>query len=229
MVQSNVRSSFVRNQTTENGIWWLVLWCMAAGHIDTTECWPLRSDSTWHGFKTSITSTCILTRSKSLCWLRDGKRRHHERLWYSGQHRGEILDEHGIVVEKTGPYNLLFLLASVSIRPKHWACCVLWLTSTCVRPEPACEKHAAVSVSWRPEFYENMRIQELAQNIHKLMFTTICRIWCIAHLKCCRRWYDSICCVPERAARYDRRSVPDEMVGRINANMILPYPPGVPW
>ncbi len=20
-------------------------------HIDTTECWPLRSDSTWHGFK----------------------------------------------------------------------------------------------------------------------------------------------------------------------------------
>ncbi|NYY74617.1 hypothetical protein DMH88_13500 [Escherichia coli] len=32
----------------------------------------------------------------------------------------KFLDERGIVVEKTGPYNLLFSLVLASIKPKQW-------------------------------------------------------------------------------------------------------------
>ena len=36
----------------------------------------------------------------------------------------KFLDERGIVVEKTGPYNLLFLLVLASIKPRQWDYCV---------------------------------------------------------------------------------------------------------
>ncbi len=35
----------------------------------------------------------------------------------------KFLDERGVVVEKTGPYNLLFCSVLVSIKPGRWGCC----------------------------------------------------------------------------------------------------------
>ena len=60
----------------------------------------------------------------------------------------KYLDEHGIVVEKTGPYNLLFLF-SIGIDKTKALSLLRALTDfkRAFRPEPACEKHAAVSVS----------------------------------------------------------------------------------
>ncbi len=49
----------------ESDGWFFDVW--QPEHIDGPECWPLRSDSAWHGFKTSITNTCTSTRSKSRC------------------------------------------------------------------------------------------------------------------------------------------------------------------
>ncbi len=59
----------------------------------------------------------------------------------------KYLDEHGIVVEKTGPYNLLFLFSIGIDKTKALepAACADRL-QTRVRPEPAGEKHAAVAV-----------------------------------------------------------------------------------
>ncbi|RFP40607.1 lysine decarboxylase LdcC, partial [Klebsiella oxytoca] len=80
-----------------------------------------------------------------------------------------------------------------------------------------------------PEFYENMRIQELAQNIHKL----------IVHHNLPDLMYrafevlPTMVMTPYAAFQKELHGMTeevylDEMVGRINANMILPYPPGVP-
>ncbi|MGQ7190020.1 hypothetical protein ACUODJ_49105, partial [Escherichia sp. HC-CC] len=39
----------IKRLRTESDGWFFDVW--QPDHIDTTECWPLRSDSTWHGFK----------------------------------------------------------------------------------------------------------------------------------------------------------------------------------
>ena len=60
----------------------------------------------------------------------------------------KYLDEHGIVVEKTSPYNLLFLF-SIGIDKTKALSLLRALTDfqTRLRSEPAGEEHAAVAVS----------------------------------------------------------------------------------
>ncbi len=79
-----------------------------------------------------------------------------------------------------------------------------------------------------PEFYENMRIQDLAQNIHKL----------IEHHNLPDLMFRAFEVLPsmvmtphaafQKSCTVRRKKYLEEMVGRVNANMILPYPPGVP-
>ncbi|MFP1482673.1 hypothetical protein ACLB1S_02455 [Escherichia coli] len=51
----------------------MVLSLWQPDHIDTTECWPLRSDSTWHGFKNIDNEHMYLYRSKVTWRLRGWK------------------------------------------------------------------------------------------------------------------------------------------------------------
>lgn len=80
-----------------------------------------------------------------------------------------------------------------------------------------------------PDFYRNMRIQTLAQGIHKLIrqhdlprlmlkaFDVLPESKMTPHQAFQRQ-------VQGRVETVDIR----ELVGRVSANMILPYPPGVP-
>ncbi|MOA03231.1 Lysine decarboxylase, inducible [compost metagenome] len=80
-----------------------------------------------------------------------------------------------------------------------------------------------------PEFYEDMRIQELAQNIHNL----------VKHHNLPDLMYRAFEVLPAmvmnpfQAFQKELHGEVEEvyledMVGKVNANMILPYPPGVP-
>ena len=90
-------------------------------------------------------------------------------------------------MEKTGPYNLLFLF-SIGIDKTKALSLLRALTDFKRAFDLNLRVKNMLPSLYRedPEFYENMRIQELAQNIHKLI---------VHH-------------IPERAARYDRRSLP---------------------
>lgn len=80
-----------------------------------------------------------------------------------------------------------------------------------------------------PDFYRNMRIQDLAQGIHKLIrkhdlpglmlraFDTLPEMIMTPH----QAWQRQIKGEVETIAL-------EQLVGRVSANMILPYPPGVP-
>ncbi len=82
----------------------------------------------------------------------------------------KFLDERGVVVEKTGPYNLLFLF-SIGIDKTRAMGLLRGLT----------EFKRAYDLNLRvknmlpdlyaedPDFYRNMRIQDLAQGIHRLI------------------------------------------------------------
>lgn len=79
------------------------------------------------------------------------------------------------------------------------------------------------------DFYRNMRIQDLAQGIHKLIrkhdlpglmlraFDTLPEMIMTPH----QAWQRQIKGEVETIAL-------EQLVGRVSANMILPYPPGVP-
>ncbi len=49
----------------ESDGWFFDVW--QPEHIDGAECWPLRSDSAWHGFKNIDNEHMYSTRSKSRC------------------------------------------------------------------------------------------------------------------------------------------------------------------
>ena len=82
----------------------------------------------------------------------------------------KFLDERGVVVEKTGPYNLLFLF-SIGIDKTKALSLLRALTDFKRAFDLNLRVKNMLPSLYRedPEFYENMRIQELAQNIHKLI------------------------------------------------------------
>ena len=144
--------------------------------------------------------------------------------------KAKFLDERGIVVEKTGPYNLLFLF-SIGIDKTKAMGLLRGLT----------EFKRSYDLNLRiknmlpdlyaedPDFYRNMRIQDLAQGIHKLIrkhdlpglmlraFDTLPEMIMTPH----QAWQRQIKGEVETIAL-------EQLVGRVSANMILPYPPGVP-
>ncbi|WP_446728580.1 Orn/Lys/Arg family decarboxylase, partial [Pantoea septica] len=142
----------------------------------------------------------------------------------------KFLDERGIVVEKTGPYNLLFLF-SIGIDKTRAMSVLRGLT----------EFKRAYDLNLRvknmlpdlyaedPDFYRNMRIQTLAQGIHQLIrqhdlprlmlkaFDVLPEMKMTPHQAFQQQ-------VQGRVETVDLK----QLVGRVSANMILPYPPGVP-
>ncbi|RND22513.1 lysine decarboxylase LdcC, partial [Vibrio cholerae] len=81
----------------------------------------------------------------------------------------KYLDEHGIVVEKTGPYNLLFLF-SIGIDKSKAMQLLRGLTEFKRGYDLNLTIRTMLPSLYRedPAFYEGMRIQELAQGIHDL-------------------------------------------------------------
>ncbi|CZF87149.1 Lysine decarboxylase, inducible [Grimontia marina] len=142
----------------------------------------------------------------------------------------KFLDERGIVVEKTGPYNLLILFLIGIDKSKAMQLLRgltefkrgydLNLTIRSILPSLYKED---------PSFYEGMSIQELAQGIHDLT-----KKYALPELM-----YKAFDVLPEMkvtphaAWQKELRGKTEEvllneMVNRVSANMILPYPPGVP-
>ena len=142
----------------------------------------------------------------------------------------KYLDERGIVVEKTGPYNLLFLF-SIGIDKTKAMSLLRGLTDF----KRAYDLNLRVKnmlpdlYAEDPDFYRNMRIQELAAGIHRLI--------CQHELP--RLMQQAFDVLPEMKLtphqmfqEQVRGNVEtcelDQLVGKVAANMILPYPPGVP-
>ncbi|EAA1592762.1 lysine decarboxylase CadA, partial [Shigella sonnei] len=159
----------IKRLRTESDGWFFDVW--QPDHIDTTECWPLRSDSTWHGFKNIDNEHMYLDPIK-VTLLTPGMEKDGtmSNFGIPASIVAKYLDEHGIVVEKTGPYNLLFLF-SIGIDKTKALSLLRALTDFKRAFDLNLRVKNMLPSLYRedPEFYENMRIQELAQNIHKLI------------------------------------------------------------
>lgn len=219
----------IKRLEAESDSWFFDVW--QPENIDTTECWKLDPSDTWHGFKNMDDNHMYLDPIK-VTLLTPGMNKEGE-LEESGIPASlvaKFLDERGIVVEKTGPYNLLFLF-SIGIDKSKAMQLLRGLTEFKRGYDLNLTIKSFLPSLYNedPSFYEGMRVQELAQAIHDLT-----KKYNLPELM-----YKAFDVLPEmkvtpHAAWQEelRGNVEEikleEMVGRVSANMILPYPPGVP-
>lgn len=218
----------IKRLRTEFDGWFFDVW--QSDYIDTIECWSLRFDSIWYGFK-NIDNEYMYFDSIKVILLISGMEKDGimSDFGISVSIVAKYFDEYGIVVEKIGSYNLLFLFSIGIDKIK-----VLSLLRVLIDFKRAFDLNLRVknmlSFLYREdfEFYENMRIQELVQNIYKLIvyynlsdlmyrvFEVLSTMVMISYVVFQKELYGMI-----------EEVYFDEMVGRINVNMIFSYSSGV--
>ena len=219
----------IQRLRAETDGWFYDIWQPAV--IDEAECWPLNPDDNWHGFANADSNHMFLDPIK-VTILTPGMDENGN-LAAEGIPAAlvaKFLDERGVVVEKTGPYNLLFLF-SIGIDKTKSMSLMRGLTDF----KRAYDLNLRVKnmlpdlYAEDPDFYRHMRIQDLAQGIHKL----------IVHHDLPTLMLKAFDVLPEMKmtpyemfqhqvrGHIEECSI-DQLVGKVAANMILPYPPGVP-
>ncbi len=209
--------------------WFYDIWQPEA--IEDAECWPIAPGEDWHGFTRTDENHMFLDPVK-VTILTPGM----DELGNMAEEGipaalvAKFLDERGVVVEKTGPYNLLFLF-SIGI-DKTLA---MGLLRGLMEFKRAYDLNLRVKnmlpdlYAEDPDFYRNMRIQTLAQGIHNLIkqhnlpqlmlkaFDVLPEMEMTPH-----QMY-------QQQVKGNIETVElDNLINRVSANMILPYPPGVP-
>ncbi|ARD39450.1 lysine decarboxylase CadA [Edwardsiella ictaluri] len=219
----------IKRLRSESDSWFFDVW--QPDNIDQVACWKLDPQASWHGFK-DIDDNHMYLDPVKVTLLTPGMKEDGTMAdtGIPASIVAKYLDEHGIIVEKTGPYNLLFLF-SIGIDKTKAMSLLRGLTDFKRAYDLNLRVKNMLPSLYRedPEFYENMRIQELAQGIHAL----------IQHHNLPDLMYrafevlPTMVMNPHNAFQQELRGQAeevylDEMIGKVNANMILPYPPGVP-
>ncbi|QPR28945.1 lysine decarboxylase CadA [Edwardsiella hoshinae] len=219
----------IKRLRTESEGWFFDVW--QPDNIDEVACWPLNARNDWHGFKNIDDDHMFLDPIKVTLLTPGMKADGTMDSWgIPASIVAKYLDEHGIIVEKTGPYNLLFLFSIGIDKTKALSLLRALTDFKRVYDLNLRVKNVLPSLYQEaPEFYENIRIQELAQGIHTLTSDS--------HLP--DLMYSAFDVLPtlvltphdafQEEVRGNIESCPlQQMIGRVSANMILPYPPGVP-
>ncbi|AHG46679.1 lysine decarboxylase [Rhizobium leguminosarum bv. trifolii CB782] len=222
----------VRKQT--EGSWWFDVWEPTVAEqtpSDTHADWVLKPDDAWHGF-TGLAENHVMVDPIKVTILSPG-------LSASG-----VMDEHGIPaavitkflssrrieIEKTGLYSFLVLF-SMGITRGKWSTLVTELLNfkDLYDANAPLNRVLPALAGAHPEAYAGMGLKDLCEQIHAIYRKDDVP-------KAQREMYTVL---PEMALRpadaYDRlvkgriESVEiDNLMGRILAVMIVPYPPGIP-
>ncbi len=209
--------------------WFFNVW--QPENIDKVECWSLNAEDKWHGFN-EVDENFLFLDPIKVTITTPGMDAHGnlDDKGIPASIVSQFLDEHGIIVEKTGPYSLLFLFSMGIDETK-----AMTLLRTLMKFKHAYDNNLKVREAMPglyavdPEFYADVRLQELAQGIHKLM---------VQH-RLPELMYNAFDSLPEmemtphEAYQTELRGKAIEcklsdMLDKVSANMILPYPPGVP-
>lgn len=219
----------IKRLREESDSWFFDVW--QPENIGTKECWELKPEDKWHGFRNIDQEHMYLDPIKVTLLTPglNGDGTMAER-GIPASIVSKYLDDRGVIVEKTGPYNLLFLFSFGIDNTKAMGL----LRELCnFRRDYGRNleiKEAIPSLYKKdPSFYDGMRLQELAQGIHKLIvehdlpnmmfhaFETLPKM-VMPPFEAFQR---------ELNGEVEEVRIQD-MQDKVNANMILPYPPGVP-
>lgn len=219
----------IKRLREESDSWFFDVW--QPENIGTKECWELKPEDKWHGFRNIDQEHMYLDPIKVTLLTPglNGDGTMAER-GIPASIVSKYLDDRGVIVEKTGPYNLLFLF-SFGIDNTKAMGLLRELCNFRRDYDRNLEIKDAIPSLYKkdPSFYDGMRLQELAQGIHKLIvehdlpnmmfhaFETLPKM-VMPPFEAFQR---------ELNGEVEEVRIQD-MQDKVNANMILPYPPGVP-
>ncbi|WP_165648713.1 lysine decarboxylase LdcC [Sutterella wadsworthensis] len=219
----------IKRLREESDSWFFDVW--QPKNIGTKECWELKPEDKWHGFRNIDQEHMYLDPIKVTLLTPglNGDGTMAER-GIPASIVSKYLDDRGVIVEKTGPYNLLFLF-SFGIDNTKAMGLLRELCNFRRDYDRNLEIKEAIPSLYKkdPSFYDGMRLQELAQGIHKLIvehdlpnmmfhaFETLPKM-VMTPFEAFQR---------ELNGEVEEVRIQD-MQDKVNANMILPYPPGVP-
>ncbi|PIZ04598.1 MAG: lysine decarboxylase LdcC [Gammaproteobacteria bacterium CG_4_10_14_0_8_um_filter_38_16] len=199
-------------------------------YIDKGEVWELEPKADWHGFPNIDKNHLYLDPVKVTLLLPGMKGDVIDDVGIPASIVAAYLEDHGIVVEKTGPYTLLFLFSLGITRAKSMRLLAVLNTFKQLFDENKKVKDVLPSIYEEyPNFYKNMRIQALAKKQHDLMkqfnlpevldhaFDQLPKFVMTPHQ------------AYQRLVRNQIKAIPvDDLIGHTAAVMVLPYPPGIP-
>lgn len=203
---------------------------MATDIRKKSSCFPLKPNEKWHGFHNVDEDHLFLDPVKVTVLLPGIKNDELDDWGIPAVIVEKFLASHGIIVEKTGPYSMLFLFSLGITRAKSMA-----LLAALNKFKQLYDENVPVKILLpqlyheHPEFYEKMSIQSLAKTIHGLMqkhnlpqvmyhaFDTLPKIVMTPHQ------------AYQKLIRQETQLIPlSQLKDKISAAMILPYPPGIP-
>lgn len=194
------------------------------------ECWPLKTKDKWHEFKAVDDKFMHLDPIKITLLMPGMKNGKLTDFGIPADIVARFLDYHDIIVEKTGPYSILFLFSIGVDKARS-----LKLLTTLLEFKRMFDANLTVRkvlpdlYAIDPVFYKNMKIQDLAARLHavykkhdlpEVMFKA----------------FDIL---PEQSMTpykaYQKMLKGEtkkcnikDILNKICAEMILPYPPGIP-
>lgn len=218
----------IKKLRAESKDWYFDVWQPEI--IDQPECWELKPNETWHGFKHQDANHMYLDPIKVTIITPGIENNQLAKFGVPAEIVSMFLDDHGVIVEKTGPYSMLFLFSIGISRPKSMKLLTMLndFKSSFDRNLSVREMLPNLYRQY-PQFYRNMRIQELAARIHGLM----------QQYDLPTMMYHAFDCLPhiemtphqafQKLIKGQAKSIKlRDLENHTSAVMVLPYPPGVP-
>lgn len=219
----------IKRLREESDSWFFDVW--QPENIGTKECWELKPEDKWHGFRNIDQEHMYLDPIKVTLLTPglNGDGTMAER-GIPASIVSKYLDDRGVIVEKTGPYNLLFLF-SFGIDNTKAMGLLRELCNFRRDYDRNLEIKEAIPSLYKkdPSFYDSMRLQELAQGIHKLIVEHDLPNMMFHAFETLPKMVMTPFDAFQRELNGEVEEVRiQDMQDKVNANMILPYPPGVP-
>ncbi len=219
----------IKRLREESDSWFFDVW--QPENIGTKECWELKPEDKWHGFRNIDQEHMYLDPIKVTLLTPglNGDGTMAER-GIPASIVSKYLDDRGVIVEKTSPYNLLFLF-SFGIDNTKAMGLLRELCNFRRDYDRNLEIKEAIPSLYKkdPSFYDGMRLQELAQGIHKLIVEHDLPNMMFHAFETLPKMVMTPFDAFQRELNGEVEEVRiQDMQDKVNANMILPYPPGVP-
>lgn len=208
--------------------WYFDVW--QPDDISIIECWELEPQDSWHGFKNQDANHMYLDPVKVTLLTPGIENNQLTDFGIPASIVSMYLDDHGVIVEKTGPYSMLFLFSIGINRPKSMKLLTILNNFKTAFDQNKLIRDVLPNLyAEYPQFYKNMRIQELANKIHSLM----------KQYNLPDMMYKAFDCLPhvemtphkafQKLIKGETKLIKmRDMENEISAVMVLPYPPGVP-
>lgn len=216
-----------------NDDWWFKVWGpddLTDEGLDKRDAWTLQADEDWHGFGAIEEGFNLLDPIKATI-LTPG-------LNVAGDFEdsgipaaivAKYLAEHGVVIEKTGLYSF-FIMFTIGITKGRWNTMVTALQQF----KDDYDKNVPL---WRilPDFiqqypqYERIGLKDLCDKIHAIYTqNNVAKLTTSMYLSDLVPAMIPADAFAAMAHKKLERVAIDDLVGRVAAVMITPYPPGIP-